>query len=534
MVLRAERLERELNQQGIGVSLPGMKGWAALGVLLGCVAFGACSVEVEDSDDDGGGTTSGDPTSGLVGAAGVTVSEVALYQGPKRLLAVAGAPQTPTVPLVRGRTALLRVFYATAPESVGKVVTGRLEIEGAEPLLAEATLAPASVEGDLGTTINFALPPELVGADGNVGFNYRVSVLEAGDSDNVAAHHPAAGFEAHAFEGAHNTLRVVVAPFAYNADGSGRLPDTSPERLEQLRARFLQLYPVSNVEVTVREPTQWNGTILPNGQGWQEVGLEVYGYRAQDGAADDVYYYGMFNPANTTAQFCSGGCLLGVTLLNDQPAETGAVDLRLALGVGFTDVGDDTATHEIGHAHGREHAPCGPGLDPSSIDQTFPHQGGGIGVWSWDVVGGGLIDPDVYTDLMGYCQVQWISDHNYAALFNRGKNVNQAKWAQPMDPNTLRHHDEAGDEFLDYELIAFDGETISWADTRMALPSSSHTVPLRVRAGAELTTAQGQLFRYDHLPGGWLFVPKGERTIDEAHFELDGVDVHAVRSKHYR
>ena len=47
----------------------------------------------------------------------------------------------------------------------------------------------------------------------------------------------------------------------------------------------------------------------------------------------------------------------------------------------------DTAAHELGHSHGRNHAPCGMGLDPSSIDPAYPHDGGKIGVLV-DVEGG--------------------------------------------------------------------------------------------------------------------------------------------------
>ena len=80
------------------------------------------------------------------------------------------------------------------------------------------------------------------------------------------------GFDdSHYVDGAANTLRLVLVPVAYMADGSGRVPDTSEATQAEFRDRFMQLYPVSDVEVSVREPIQWANPIQPYGQGWQEM-----------------------------------------------------------------------------------------------------------------------------------------------------------------------------------------------------------------------------------------------------------------------
>jgi len=481
--------------------------------LLAAFMWAACSVEttVDDDDDDSG---SGGQAPNLVGAADVSIREVAIYQGIKRTLAVDGTIASSEVPLVAGRDALVRVFYSTP--RAGATVTGRIEFGTGETLEGEAVLVAESTDEGLETTVNFNVPGALVGAT----FDYRVSILEEGpnDADNPAAHYPAAGLESHVVEGPQNTFRVVMAPFQYNADGSGRVPDLSEPALEVYRQRLLQLYPVSNVEMRAREPVPWGGVIQPNGTGWQEVAIEAFGLRGQDGESEDAYYYAIFNPADSFPQFCGQGCLLGVTLLNADPPDVGNPQLRIALGVGFPEVGPDTAAHELGHAHGREHANCGPGLDPQSIDQNFPHPGGQIGAWGYDIVNRQLMPPTM-TDIMGYCDNQWISDYNYRALLDRGRNVNLP--------------DGVIDEGFGYQLIAIDGEgeVTAWKDVA-DVPSvrfGRNNVSAAIFSSVGPTQREGTFFRYDHLPGGWLLLPKTEHETTRVEAVVNGKLVVAQR-----
>jgi hypothetical protein len=485
--------------------------WLALPLCI-LVAAACGSAANEERDDDGDGNDK--PKEALlVGAPGVRITQVAIYQGPKRVLMLDGFPGQSNVPLVAGRDALVRVFYATEPGYNGGEVVGRLQIEGAEPIEAKQVLYGASADPDLASSVNFFVPGVSVGPT----LVYSVGLLQEGkaEGDNLLARWPAQNSETVAVDGPQNTFRLRLVPFQYNADGSGRLPDVSPEQVERFRQRFRALYPVSNVEVSVHDPIPWNQGIQPNGQGWQEVGYKVFGLRQQENAPDDLYYYALFNPANSLYQFCGSGCLLGVTLLNDQPLATGEVDLRLALGVGFNEVALDTAAHEIGHAHGRPHADCGYGLDPSSIDHDFPHPNGGIGVWGYDVTSGALVDPAQFTDIMGYCETQFISDYNYNNLLQRGKNVNAALKHAPM-------------QTVEYDLIGIDEGSPTWRTrTGVGRPVSGHPLEVSVQDdNGQWRSVSGRFVRYDHLPGGWLFVPRADADFageaKRAEFVLDG------------
>lgn len=462
-------------------------------LLLGCGG---------SSDDSG----SGGPQPEWIGANGIRLTKVAIYQGPERVLMQDGVSVPSTVPLVAGRPAFVRLFHQTDAAYDGQQVLARMQLAGQPPIEAVVgPLGPVSVQEDFGTSIGFHLTGDQVGPT----LDYSVAFLQQGESAND---NPAARWsEVVPVEGKKNTLRIVMVPYRYDADGSGRLPNLSPEQLEVFRHRFMGMYPVSNVELTVHEPVAWNQTISPTGQGWQQVGINLYSLRLSDNASDDVYYYGIFNPATSLYQYCGGGCLLGVTLLNDDPPDVGSVQLRLALGVGFDKEAPNTAAHEIGHSHGRGHVNCGYGVDPSSVDPGYPYAPNTIGGWGWDVLNALPIDPS-HTDIMGYCENQWISDYNYGKLFVRTQNVNLESVVSV--PGGIA-----------YDVIAVDGlGSTAWLkDVRRSRPVAGK--PLTVRAGA--SELQAIFVPYDHLPGGWLFVPAGAAS--QVSFELDGKTVTAGR-----
>jgi hypothetical protein len=467
------------------------------------------------AEGNGGSTSTGDPVSYL-GAPGVTINEVAIYQGLKRTLVKDGVAGPADVPVIAGRDAVVRVFYTTDGSYDGGDVIGRLTIDGFDPIDVTGALAGPSTDGDIASTVNFSVPGAQIGASTAISVGLLREGAE-GDADNAAARWPATGSSAIVPEGAASTFRITIAPFRYDYDGSGRLPDLSPEAIERFRNRFLQLYPVSNVEVTVREPEPWDDFIGPDGTGWQEVGIAVYGMRSSDPSPAETYYYGMFKPEATFAQYCGGGCLLGVTLLNNQPEGTGDPSLRLALGVGFEEYVDDTAVHEIGHAHGREHAPCGPGLDPQSIDSSFPHDGGGIGVWGLDTATLTLKPPTEFTDMMGYCENNWISDYNFRALLERGKNVNLPRWHEgPRVPAVMLSIDGKGG-------ARWGGET--------TMPTDLRGMKLDARvfgADGRVGRADAQMFHWDHLPGGIAIVP-AERDAHRIELMVAGQPLIAAR-----
>ena len=56
-------------------------------------------------------------------------------------------------------------------------------------------------------------------------------------------------------------LEIVVVPIKYDADGSGRLPDTTPAAIEKLRGFFAAAYPTHTVSISVRASVAWASAI---------------------------------------------------------------------------------------------------------------------------------------------------------------------------------------------------------------------------------------------------------------------------------
>ncbi len=478
-------------------------------VALGLVVF----VYGCGSSDSGSG--GGTPTPTYVGASGVSITRIAIYQGVERELMDQGAPAQSNVPLVAGRDAMVRVFYTTDGSYDGQAVTARLAVGDGDPIELTQPLGAASVQADLASTLDFDVPGDRIGDT----LAYSVAILQQDDgkkADNPTAHYPVQGQDSVAVEGHANTLRIIVVPYRYDTDGSGRLPDTSPDQIAALRQRFLQLYPVSNVEMSVHDPVPWNQALANDGNGWQTLGINLYGIRNTEHIPDDVYLYGTFDPADSFTKYCGFGCLLGVTLLNNSPPDTGNVGLRLALGVGYKEYAADTATHETGHAHGREHANCGPGLDPTSIDPNFPYDKGGIGSWGYDPFGRALLDPAVYSDIMGYCDKKWISDYNYIALFKRTQNVNLPYITGPATT---------------YDVVAVDAHgKVEWGPTvQRTAGFPGRATDVTVHAGPATSTVEASFFPYDHMRGGWLFVPRRDAAPTRVVADVGGLHIDASR-----
>lgn len=469
--------------------------------LSALVATAACSSDGGDTDSQGSGGGGGTTGSGASGgttstanygpAEGVSITKVAMFQALERVLMENGQATDSDIPLVAGRESVVRVHYTTDGYDGGEVLA-RLFLDDGEPLETFVTLRSESSQEDLGSTINFSIPTDRLGDS----LSWRVELLQEGGQGNAVF--PAEGTQNVAVDGAYQKLRVVLAPFRYNADGSGRVPNTGEEQAERIRRRILSWYPVSDVDMRVREPEDFDQVLVGSPQsqqdqfGWFNFGIATQGLRARDGEGADAYYYGIINPAASFGEYCGFGCLLGVTLLNNDPPDVGNPSLRVAIGVGYEDYAADTAAHELGHSHGREHAPCGPGLAAGSVDPQFPHNNGAIGVWGWLLDENRLRGPAA-PDMMGYCEDPHISDYTYKALLARGRNINQ--------PSVV------GGPF-EYDIIGIDGFGNAQYASRMTqrVPVQGQGVEVAL-VGDDTTAVRGEFFRYDHLPGGWLLVP---------------------------
>ncbi len=109
--------------------------------------------------------------------------------------------------------------------------------------------------------------------------------------------------------------------------------------------------------------------------------------------------------------------------------DTGSVGGCGGDGVAVGRIGSQgTAAHEIGHALGRQHAPCDNVTrcaEPKNTDDDYPHYASydsdSIGEYGFDMRPAfGLVkQPSTAHDMMGYSGDRWISPYTYKALMSR-------------------------------------------------------------------------------------------------------------------
>jgi hypothetical protein len=448
----------------------------------------------------GGGTTK-EPERELALADGVRIDRVSALQALTQDLFKDGQRVAQrNVPLIQKRPTLVRVYASsmgTAPSSL----EARLTIEAAGARVArlvQPVTLGAPREDLLTSTINFEISADQLpaGATVSVGI-FDTQKTQGAPAGSSPARFPADGsFDALDLQRT-GTMKIVVVPVRYNADGSGRMPDTSAAQVELLKKTMFARYPLEGVDLTVRAPLNWGQTVSAGGGGWGTLLNAVIALRAQDNVAQDVYYYGLFSPAQSFGAFCNGSCVAGLAPLNSN----NDTEMQASIGLGFT--GADTAStmaHEIGHTHGRPHAPCGA---TANDDPSFPYQNGGIGPFGYHIIDKQLFSPARYRDMMSYCTPDWLSDYTYRQLLGRVKQVTKPLSASFSGALPMAH----------VFSVDAQGNAEHLADTTASLGAGT---PLELAErvayvddnGATVGETQGHMVKFDHLPGGYLIVPK--------------------------
>ncbi len=435
----------------------------------------------------------GDPTTPL--AAGVRISEIALYQGLKTTLMKDGAANVARqVPVVQGRDSMLRVFLQPDADFTARDVVVRLDLSAGDAIETTVSLASASKEGSLTTTANLDIPGDRLAGDTAWAVSARevaATVKSTGATDGAIF--PADGKQPLEAGDTGASIKVTLIPIKYDADGSGRMPDTSAAQLESLRALMFTLYPVKKVEITVGATFSWNRAVNPDGTGWDQLLNAIVNLRQRDGVPKNEYYYGAFNPASSLASFCGGGCVAGLSPLATSPQDDYA-RASIGLGYGGKAAGIEAAgtfVHEVGHAHGRQHSPCMIFGQPT--DKNYPYPDAAIGDWGYDLGLKKLVDPaGDARDMMSYCSPVWISDYNYKALYDRITIVNGQAYQIP--PANVQ---------LKWKSVVVDGAGRPTGDGEL--------VTLTAPPSGELRTMDhmtGHFYPFDHLPGGIMLVPQ--------------------------
>lgn len=219
-------------------------------------------------------------------------------------------------------------------------------------------------------------------------------------------------------------MRVQFVPIILSAH-AGVIGDVTLGNTESYLPTLRRTFPLGQLRVSVGTPvtsTAIFGT-APNG-GRQEFWLQVLAdlelARVADTTSRDTYWIGVVRPPNGFTFTSFGGFSYIPT--NAAALGPGTRTSTLVQTGWFNNQGQtaDLVAHELGHAVGRRHAPCG---GASAVDASYPVPGGVIGtvghdVYSWSIrqTSSAPSRPASTGDLMGYCFPVWASPYTYAGI----------------------------------------------------------------------------------------------------------------------
>lgn len=306
-----------------------------------------------------------------------------------------------SVPMIAGRPALVRVIGVAnqCNEASPRV---RLTIGDAAPVTIgapEKSVRFQPDEGTLTSTWNYDVPANLVKDGMSIVAEMDVddAVAETDETDN---RYPSSGSREVKVRTV-PTIGIRFVPISQTVNGvvlTGAIEGKTDAFMDFSK----RIHPVAVYDVNVREPyTTTAGPLQANGPNWSAVLQEIEGLRSTDTSSNRFrYHYGV---ARVSYQS-------GVAGIGYYPGKS-------ALGWDYLPSASPVLAHELGHNYGRAHTPCG---GPSQVDANYPstglYVGGRIGVWGYDQISRTLKDPQIYTDIMGYCNSQWISDYTYVGM----------------------------------------------------------------------------------------------------------------------
>ena len=296
------------------------------------------------------------------------------------------------VPLVAGRSALLRVFVMSGQETTETIppVRATFFVDGSQvheaDIPAGSSAIPTEVQvGDLDLSANVEIPGEVI----QPGLEMVVEVDPNGTVDGalgVAKRIPAEGRVAVEVREV-PPLHLTLVPFISNDDNRQAVTFVGNASADhELFFETKALLPVGVFEI------RKHSSVTIDSNSIFAMLAEVERIRAIEQGT------GHWMGLNATPAGAAGVAYLGA---NPRPGRGKISVSRLSVG---------TIAHELGHNLNLRHTDCG---DPAGIDLTFPYDNARTGVWGYDPRDGGSLVPPDRADFMSYCDPVWVSDYYF-------------------------------------------------------------------------------------------------------------------------
>lgn len=347
-------------------------------------------------------------------ATGVAIRDILAYQTIEVPLVQGAASAVSQTPLVANRDVLVRVLVDLEGAPVEVDANLVIQAGGSEQRFEQSRrIERSSIKAERGSAIEFRVPRDLIAPDAV----FRVELLGEGGVDADTSAQSSARWPQ---DGSSQTLgirddmgklTVVLVPFRYDYDGTGRMPDLSEAQMQRYNDAVRAIYPAADFEILIHPETQaWTSRV-----DWFDFNARLRDLKAATPGSEEHYYYGLISPAEDFVEYCVGTCTTGQSYT---VSNASAKSYRVGTGMGW---GGErwtwTMVHELGHMHGRGHARCG--VSFFSQDRSYPYSNGESGVWGWDSRTDELHGPDDTTDFMGYCDKLWVSDYTYDGILER-------------------------------------------------------------------------------------------------------------------
>ena len=293
------------------------------------------------------------------------------------------------VPLVAGESALLRAFITSEQETTATIppVRATFFVDGVQTHVVDVPAGSSPIpteveEGELDLSANAEIPGDVI----QPGLEMVVDVDPAGTLDpalGLTKRIPAEG-RMQVDVRAMPTFRLTLIPFVWTGDNDPAAATLVQEIHpgHEILWQTNNLLPVGAFEITKHAPVRIDSNNV------YDALSEVDRIRRLEGGTG--HWKGLL------------------------PAPEGGAGLAWTGGKtsfsGLSSLIESTISHELGHNFNLDHADCGNAPEP---DPTFPWPDGATGAWGYDPREGGSLVPPDWTDLMGYCHPEWISDYYF-------------------------------------------------------------------------------------------------------------------------
>jgi hypothetical protein len=308
---------------------------------------------------------------------------------------------TGAVPLVQNRDGYLRVFVvANQSNSAAPEVRVRFYVNGTQQgspvmIAAPSHSVPTAVDQSaLAKSWNVAVPGSTIKPGlsilADIDPSHAIAESQRGNNSFPVSGTPQALSVKNL-----STLYIRFVPVKQS--GNGLTGNITSSNKDALLVKTVKIHPISAYSADVHAIYTTNAPILTGGNAngaWETILSEMATLRAAEGSPRN--YFGVVKTSYTNGiagiSYIGGGASLGYDGSN-------ALEI---------------ISHELGHAWGRTHAPCG---ISGSTDPNYPYHAGNIGVYGMDVSTSTLYPPST-AEVMSYCHPQWISDYTYTGVYN--------------------------------------------------------------------------------------------------------------------